>query len=298
MTVLAALGFGYCARAFVAQDGAAFSRIIATARTPERLAARPSGVERFPLEPFLFDGEALTASLAAALGETEVLIASAPPDERGDPILRCAREAMAGGRLRQVVYLTTLGVYGDHGGAWVDETTPPRAGSARLERRLAAEGEWQAFGAAHGVAVSVLRLAGIYGPGRNVLDQVRAGEARRIDRPGQVFNRIHVDDISAAIRAVLAQRFDGIVNVTDDLPAPPGDPIAYAAELLGLAAPAAIPFAEAARTMSPMALTFWAANKRVANQRLTRELKVQLAYPTYREGLRALLAAGAGSGRI
>lgn len=290
MTVLAALGFGYCARAFVAQDGAAFSRIIATARTPARLAALPAGVA-----PFVFDGETLPDDLAQALGETEVLIASAPPDERGDPILRSAGAVLASGRLRQVVYLTTLGVYGDHDGAWVDETTPPRAGSARLERRLAAEAQWQAFGAAHGVKVAVLRLAGIYGPGRNVLDQVRAGEARRIDRPGQVFNRIHVDDISAAIRAVLAQRFDGILNVTDDLPAPPGDPIAYAAELLGLPAPAPIPFAEAARAMSPMALTFWASNKRVANARLTRELGVQLAYPTYREGLRALLAAGAGA---
>lgn len=290
MSVLAAIGFGYCVRAFVAQDGSAFSRIIGTARTPARLASIPEGVD-----PFLFDGETLSAPLAEALAQTDVLIASAPPDERGDPILRCAGEVLASGRLRQVVYLTTLGVYGDHGGAWVDETTPPRAGSARLERRLAAEREWQAFGAANGVKVAVLRLAGIYGPGRNVLDQVRDGEARRIDRPGQVFNRIHVDDISAAIRAVVGQRFDGIVNVTDDLPAPPGDPIAYAAELLGLPAPAPIPFEEAARAMSPMALTFWASNKRVANRHLTGELGVRLAYPTYREGLRALLAAGAGA---
>jgi len=285
---LAALGFGYCARHLVARHPAAFPRVIGTARTAERLAGLPAGVA-----PHLFDGESLSQDLSPALKAAEVLLVSAPPDERGDPVLRCARTVLAEGGLRQVVYLTTLGVYGDHGGAWVDETTPPRAGSPRLERRLKAEEEWLAFGRAGGVPVAVLRLAGIYGPGRNALVQLKAGEARRIDKPGQVFNRIHVDDIARTILAVVDQRFGGIVNVTDDLPASPADPIAYAAELLGVPVPPAIPFAEAARTMSPMALTFWAGNKRVANARLKDELGVRLAFPTYREGLRALHAAGA-----
>lgn len=283
MTSLAALGFGYCARHLLAAHPGAFAPVIGTARTRDRLADLPSGVV-----PFLFDGEGLSAPLAAALAGTEVLLVSAPPDERGDPVLRCARPVLEAGRLAQVVYLTTLGVYGDHGGAWVDEATPPRGGSLRLERRLKAEEEWFGFGQAKGVPVSVLRLAGIYGPGRNALVQLKAGEARRIDKPGQVFNRIHVDDISATILACVAKRFDGVVNVTDDLPASPADPVAYAAELLGLPVPPAIPFAEAAKTMSPMALTFWAGNKRVANRRLKEELGVRLAFPTYREGLVAL----------
>ncbi|MFG1376453.1 NAD-dependent epimerase/dehydratase family protein [Xanthobacter autotrophicus] len=287
MTTLAALGFGYCASHLVADGTAPFSRMVGTARTPERLAALPAGVA-----PFLFDGESLSDDLAVALAATDLIVASAPPDARGDPILRCAGKVLEAGRLGQVVYLTTLGVYGDHGGGWVDETTPPRAGSPRLERRLAAEQEWFAFGQKRGIPVSVLRLAGIYGPGRNALEQLRAGAARRIDKPGQVFNRIHVADIARTIRAVVARRFDGILNVTDDLPAPPGDPLAHAAALLGLPVPPAIPFDEAARDMSPMALTFWAANKRVANHRLKAELGVSLAYPTYREGLAALHDSG------
>lgn len=288
MTSLAALGFGYCARHLLAAHPGAFSPVVGTARTPERLADIPAGVA-----PFLFDGESLSAPLAEALRTAEVLLVSAPPDERGDPVLRCARAVLEAGALRQVVYLTTLGVYGDHGGGWVDETTPPRGGSPRLDRRLKAEEEWAAFGRARGVPVAVLRLAGIYGPGRNALVQLRTGEARRIDKPGQVFNRIHVADISAAILACVARGFDGIVNVTDDLPTSPADPVAFAAELMGVAVPPAIPFAEAAKTMSPMALTFWAGNKRVANKRLKAALGVTLAFPTYREGLRALHASGA-----
>ncbi|MEP9354570.1 SDR family oxidoreductase [Xanthobacter sp. KR7-65] len=286
MTSLTALGFGYCVARLVAEDHSAFSRIVGTARTADRVAALPANVEAM-----LFDGEQLSDELAAVLRETQLLIVSAPPDARGDPVLRCARAVLEQGRLRQVVYLTTLGVYGNHDGGWVDETTPPRGGSARLERRLQAEADWLAFGKARGVAVSVLRLAGIYGPGRNALEQVRAGTARRIDKPGQVFNRIHVDDISNAIRAAAALRFNGILNVTDDLPAPPGDPIAYAAELLGRAPPPLVPFEEAAREMSPMALTFWSGNKRVSNARLKGELGVILRYPTYREGLAALAAS-------
>ena len=201
---------------------------------------------------------------------------------------------MAGGSVRQLIYLTTLGVYGDHQGAWVDETTPPRPRPGRLDRRLKAEADWLAFGQTHGIAVAVLRLAGIYGPGRNALLQLKTGEARIIDKPGQVFNRIHVEDISRALEAVIAQGFAGLLNVADDLPTAPGEPVVYAAGLLGVAPPQPVAFDEAAKTMSPMALSFWGASKRVSNTRLTGELGVRLAYPTYREGLTALAEAGEG----
>lgn len=291
-TSLAALGFGYCARQLVAADPAAFT-VVGTVRDPARLKSLPAGVEGF-----VFDGLSLSAALADRLSSCAVLLLSAPPDEQGDPVLRLAgpvlAEAAAARRLQQVIYLTTLGVYGDHQGAWVDETTTPRRAGGRLARRLEAEAAWFAFGRTHQVPVAALRLAGIYGPGRNALAQLKAGTAHIIDKPGQVFNRIHVDDISRAVRAVIAQRFEGILNVADDAPTAPGVPVAYAAALMGRPAPVVVPFAEAAKTMSPMALSFWGASKRVSNWRLKTELGVSLAYPTYREGLDALAAAGEG----
>ncbi|WP_234052808.1 MULTISPECIES: NAD-dependent epimerase/dehydratase family protein [unclassified Xanthobacter] len=289
MTILAAVGLGYCARHLVTTRGAAFSGVIATARGPEGMARMPRDVQAFQ-----FDGETLSPQLAEALATADVLIASAPPDAAGDPLLRLAAEVLGSGRLRQVIYLTTLGVYGDHGGAWVDEATPPRAGTGRLERRLQAEAAWFEFGRRYGKAVAVLRLAGIYGPGRNVLAQLAAGEAKIIARAGQVFNRIHVEDISRAIEAVMAQNFTGVLNVADDLPTAPGEPVIYGAKLLGCEPPPIVPFEEAARTMSPMALSFWGASKRVSNRRLKDELGVELAFPTYREGLDALASAGEG----
>lgn len=289
MIILAAVGLGYCARHLVQTRPDAFARVIATARTAEGAAALPAGVTGFR-----FDGESLSSELEAALAEADAVLASAPPDAAGDPLLRLGAEALARGRARQVIYLTTLGVYGDHQGGWVDEDSPARAGTPRLERRLAAEEAWRAFGRRHGKAVAVLRLAGIYGPGRNALAQLKAGEARIIDRPGQVFNRIHVEDISRTVTVVMDRTFDGILNVADDLPTAPGEPVAHAARLLGLPVPPAIPFEEAARAMTPMALSFWGASKRVSNRRLKEELGVRLAFPTFREGLDALAAAGEG----
>ena len=287
MTTLLAVGLGYCARHYLAAFPATFDRVIGTARSPEGVAE----IQGAGFEGVVFDGIRLSPALAEAVAAADVLLLSAPPEAQGDPLLAVARDALeASSRLKQIVYLTTLGVYGDHGGGWVDEDTPPKAGSARLERRLAAEADLLAFGAAKGIAVAVLRLAGIYGPGRNALIQLRAGEARRIEKPNQVFNRIHVDDISTTIAAVVAQRFGGLLNVTDDLPAPPGEPIVYAASLLGMDPPPAIPFDVAAKTMSPMALSFWGASKRVRNTRLKTDLGVTLVYPTYAEGLSALHA--------
>jgi nucleoside-diphosphate-sugar epimerase len=204
-------------------------------------------------------------------------------------VLRACGDALAQApRLRAVVYLSTVGVYGDCGGAWVDEATPAQPSAARSRERLAAEQAWLDFGARRGIAVAILRLAGIYGPGQNALVQIARGKARRIVKPGQVFNRIHVGDIAQAIDAAFAGNASGIFNVADDEPSPPGDPIAFAAQLMGAAAPPEIPFEQAAPSMSEMARSFWQECRRVNNAKLKRELGVSLRYPTYREGLRAL----------
>ena len=183
-------------------------------------------------------------------------------------------------------------MYGDHKGEWVDETTKPAPVSERSRERFAAEQEWIALGKRAEKAVVILRLSGIYGPGQNAIAQLRSGRAKRIDRPGQFFNRIHVADIAQAIDAAIAKSANGILNVTDDKPTAQGVPIAFAAELLGIEPPPQIPFAEAAKDMNEMALSFYGESKRVRNDRLKRELGVTLRYPSFREGLRGLLASG------
>jgi nucleoside-diphosphate-sugar epimerase len=193
------------------------------------------------------------------------------------------------GSRRKIIYLSTIGVYGDHAGSWVDESTPPQAGLDRTRMRIAAE---QAWTDATGGDAAILRLAGIYGPGRNALAALRAGTARRIIKPGQVFNRIHVDDIASAIMAAIQHGRGGTWNVCDDEPAPPQDVIAYAAQLMGVAPPPEEAFATA--EMSAMARSFYASSARVANAKLKRELGVTLACPTYRHGLDALWRAGEG----
>ncbi|MFL5048222.1 MAG: SDR family oxidoreductase, partial [Xanthobacteraceae bacterium] len=222
------------------------------------------------------------------------LLVSVPPDDDDDPVLRHYAQALVGApRLAAIVYLSTIGVYGDHDGAWIDETTTPAPVTGRSRARLNAEQAWQTLATRMGKPLTILRLAGIYGPGRNALVQVANSSAKRIVKPGQVFNRIHVGDIAQAIEAAFAQRADGIFNVTDDEPTPPGDPVVLAARLLGVAPPPQVPFAEAARTMNPMALSFYGESKRVRNDKIKRELGLRLNYPTYREGLRALFSAGA-----
>jgi len=199
----------------------------------------------------------------------------------------------AASNLRWVGYLSTVGVYGDHAGGWVDEATPLGAGKQRSQNRVTAERDWLALGAGHKFAVQIFRLAGIYGPGRNQLVQLASGTARRIVKPGQTFNRIHVADIAAVIEASLARsRPGGIYNVTDNEPAPPQDVVAFAARLCGLEPPAEIPFERA--ELSPMAKSFYSENRRVRNALIRDELGVTLNYPTYREGLTALRAQGEG----
>ncbi len=288
-------GLGYSAQHYAAAFGARFSRLVGTSRTAEgaaALAARDFGGHR--AEMLVFGGATTEPAVAAALAGADALLISAAPDEGRDPVLATLGDVLAAApRLASVVLLSTVGVYGDHAGAWVDETTPPDPARPQARARIAAEDGWRAFGRNRGIPVAILRLSGIYGPGRNPLVNLRRGQARNVEKPGQVFNRIHVADIAQAIEAAFAQGAAGVFNVTDDEPTPPGDPITFAASLLGLRPPPAIPFAEAVKTMSPMAASFYAESRRVRNDRMRRALGVQLRYPSYREGLRALHAAGA-----
>jgi nucleoside-diphosphate-sugar epimerase len=216
-----------------------------------------------------------------ALDDVTHLLSSVPPDGLGDPVI----DAVRGRSLHWAGYLSTTGVYGDHGGGWVDEDTPAAPTLERSRRRAEAETAWRAEGA------HIFRLAGIYGPGRSAIDSVRAGTAKRIVKPGQVFSRIHVEDIAGAVLASLARPNRGrIYNLCDDDAAPPQEVIAHACTLLGVAPPPEIPWEEARRSLSPMALSFYADNKRVRNHRMKAELGVTLAYPSYREGLRAMIA--------
>jgi nucleoside-diphosphate-sugar epimerase len=219
------------------------------------------------------------------------LLISIPPDEMGDPVLDLHVDDIATfPELRWVGYLSTTGVYGDHQGGWVDETTPPTPASDRSQRRHIAEQAWLAFGRQCNISVHVFRLSGIYGPGRSAFDQLRAGAAKRIDQPGQVFSRIHVDDIAAVLSASMAKPRDGaIYNLADDLPASPAEVVEYAAKLLGVEPPPLMSLAEA--QLSPMAQSFYAENKRVANRLIKQEFRLALTHPTYREGLAAILKA-------
>ena len=290
MSTLLCFGFGYSARHYVAGYGGRHHRVIATVR-----GAPPTGPLGARAEICRFDGVTASGALTAAMADADAVLISIPPTEHGDPVLAACADALARAPLKGgIVYLSSVGVYGDHAGAMVDEATTPRPTSARSRARLAAETAWLKLGQETGRAVGVLRLAGIYGPGRNALVQVAGGGARAILKTGQVFNRIHVADIAQAIDAAFAQKADGVFNVTDDAPSPPGDPIVFAAELLGRPAPPVVPYAEAVKTMSPLAASFYAENRRVRNDKLKRALGVRLRYPTYREGLRAVHASGEG----
>ncbi|TWG61020.1 MULTISPECIES: SDR family oxidoreductase [unclassified Aminobacter] len=242
------------------------------------------------IEPHLLDGGQLSNELAAALRETTHLVVSIAPGE-ADPVLRVARETilLKMPKLRWIGYLSTVGVYGDHGGAWVDEETECRPVSKRSIERLNAERQWQALGEEASVPVAVLRLAGIYGPGRNAFANLANGTARRIVKPGQVFNRIHVADIAATTVHLAEGNIGGVFNVSDDEACPPQDVVAYAAKLMGVEAPPEIPFDEA--EMTSMARSFYGENKRVSNARLKAQGLV-LKFPNYRAALDALWQDG------
>ena len=257
-----------------------------TVTTADKAAAlRGEGIDAHP-----FDGSAPLA--AESVASASHVLCSIAPGTTGDPVLKSCADRLADAKW--LGYLSTTGVYGDRGGAWVDETAEPRPTQPRSIERLATEQAWQALGRKTGAAVDIFRLPGIYGPGRSAVDQVRAGTARRIDKPGQVFSRIHIEDIAATVVAALNRPARGaiIYNVTDDLPASSSELIAYACELLGKPVLPAIPWSEIEPTMSAMARSFYSENRRVRNDRIKRELGVVLRYPTYREGLRAIAALG------
>jgi nucleoside-diphosphate-sugar epimerase len=293
MPHLLVFGLGYSSRATIRAAGTHYDRITATVRSADRAVALSAApIEGRAVTVLPFDGSAVPEALGAAIAAADDILVSAPPGETGDPVLRAARDILAAHRPKAIAYLSTVGVYGDHGGGWVDEETPATPSSIRSRERVEAEAAWQAFGQAHGVPVAVLRLSGIYGPGQNALVNLARGTARRIIKPGQVFNRIHVDDIAQAVLASFDKRFSGIVNVTDDEPSPAQDVIAHAAEILGLPVPPDIPFEQSG--LSEMGRSFYDECKRVRNDRLKGELSVKLLYPNYRVALRALAAGGDG----
>ncbi len=273
MNKLLIFGMGYTGQALAESLDAAKWQVTGTSREGS------GGILRWP-------GTDMAGVLRAA---THLLISIAP-DEAGDPVLNALGEEIASAKqLQWVGYLSTTGVYGDHGGGWVDEETPLKPATRRGELRVAAEAAWQALAARAGLPLHIFRLAGIYGPGRGPFAKVRRGTARRIIKPGQVFSRAHVADIAQVLRTSMGMPNPGrIYNVCDDEAAPPEDVLAFAAELLGLPVPPAEDYATA--DMTAMARSFYAESKRVRNDRIKEELGIRLLYPSYREGLTALLA--------
>ncbi|CUH63496.1 hypothetical protein TG4357_00712 [Thalassovita gelatinovora] len=279
---LISFGHGYSAAALAKLLIPQGWRVIGTTRKPEKFESlRAAGVDpvQWP-----------DTDLSPVLDQASHLLISAGPDADGDPVLRLYRDQIAAraDRFDWVGYLSTTGVYGDHGGDWVDEFTPLTPATKRGQMRVAAETEWRGIA---GLPLHIFRLAGIYGPGRGPFAKVRNGTARRIIKENQVFSRIHVEDIAQVLEASIQTPNPGaIYNLCDDDPAPPEDVIAHAAELLQMPVPPAIPFETA--DMTPMARSFYAESKRVRNDRIKTELGIRLKYPSYRDGLAAMLTTG------
>jgi nucleoside-diphosphate-sugar epimerase len=276
---LLVFGLGYVGQAVAVRAVARGWTVSATSR---QVSSPPSGVD------MLSPAQAFEAALAA-----DAVLITTPPGERGCPAAPLLMEPLSRGAPRWIGYLSSTGVYGDLAGRWVFEDSPLRARSLEGARRVAAEHDWLQFGRITGRTVTVFRLPGIYGPGRSPFDRLRSGRARSVVRPGQVFSRIHLDDLAAGLEASMARpRAGGVYNLCDDEPAPAPVVTAYAATLLGLPPPAPEPYDEAAA--APQARRFYAESKRVSNALAKAELGWRPAYPTYREGLAAILAAEAG----
>ena len=277
-------GLGYCARQLARTLLAEGWSVAGTCRTPKRQAT----LQARGITAHLFSSDRGLDAFEATLDGVTHVLHSIPPDADGDAVLRLHGVALAQlPRLQWFGYLSTTGVYGDRGGDWVDEESELRPSGERGRRRATAEAGWGALVSVGYFPLHIFRLAGIYGPRRNPLDSLRDGSARRVIKPGQVFSRIHVDDIVQVLRASMARPFPGAVyNVCDDEAAPPWEVTEYAAELLGVAPPPAVPFEQA--QLSEMARSFYDDNKRVRNDRIKSELGVQLKYPSYRDGLKSL----------
>ena len=283
MPRLFCFGLGYSALALARALKASGWTVVGTCRSEDtRKALAAEGIEAH-----LFDRDRPLADPCVVLGGTTHLLSSVPPDDRGDPVLDCHAEAVAALDTSWIGYLSTTGVYGDRSGDWVDESSDLRPAGERGRRRVEAEEGWLDLWRRHGRPAHLFRLAGIYGPGRGPFEQVRSGTAKRVIKPGQVFSRIHVEDIVQVLEASMARPHPGTAyNVCDDEAAPPQDVIVEASRLLGIPPPPEIPFETA--DLSPMARSFYDELKRVSNRRIKEELGVRLRYPTYREGLAAL----------
>ncbi len=288
---LFAFGLGYCARDFIARFGESFDSIAGTVRSAEKAKQLASE----GLETFIFGPDREDPAMAAKMLAADVLLISIPPGVSSDPVLaRFGHRIASQSAPQTIVYLSSIGVYGDRQGEWVDEAGAPAPTSPRSVTRLQAEKAWAAIGRGPGKTVHILRLAGIYGPGRNALVKLKEGKAHRLVKPDQVFCRVHVEDISRAIAAAIAHEGPGGVwNVADDAPSPPQDVVSYAASLMGIEPPPEQDV-ETAEGLSPMTRSFYAENKRASNRRLKEELHVDLAFPSYRVGLEALWEAGEG----
>jgi nucleoside-diphosphate-sugar epimerase len=284
-------GLGYTALHFIRTYRSKFGEVCGTTRSRERAGMLDdAGVQAYHFDPMGYDPR-----IPDQLARTDCLLVSVPPSGEADPVLNRFKDAIeAASRLRWVGYLSTVGVYGDTDGNWVDEDTAPEPRTLRSRQRVSAEQQWLALGETARFAVHIFRLAGIYGPGRNALLKVADGSAKRVVKPGQIFNRIHVDDIAQVLMASIDRPSRNMIyNVSDDEPSPPQDVIAYAAELLGREPPSEIPFDQA--DLTPMARSFYEDNKRVRNARIKAQLGIRLRHPTYRHGLQALLKAGEGA---
>lgn len=282
-------GAGYSGKAFgkAAPTGA---KVAGTTRSQGNF----DGLRAAGIEPFVFDGQ-LTAEIRDRLARTTQLVISAAPGDHGDPVLNAARDTIVHHMpaLRWIGYLSTVGVYGDYGGKWIDETAACRPKPGRSQARLDAELAWHALGEEIARPVAILRLSGIYGPGRNAFINLENGTAKRLVKQDQVFNRIHVEDIAGALWHLIEADRGGIFNVTDDEPAPPQDVVTYAAELMGVDAPPEIPFETA--QLSPMARSFYGENKRVANTEI-RATGYDFRHPNYRAAFDSMWADGSWRG--
>lgn len=279
-------GFGFSARHFAESERSRFTTVRGTVTEADR-ARKLAAETGFTLRAF--GPETDDPGIADDLADTDILLVSAPPGPHGDTALSRYRAAIAASRIRWIGYLSTIGVYGDQGGAWIDESTIATPKSARSRERLAVEEAWLALGAETGKAVQVFRLSGIYGPGRNPIVKLREGRTQRIVKPGQVFNRIHRDDIAGALRHLAGQELGGVFNVTDDLPAPPQDVVTYAASLMGVEPPPETDF-ETAR-LSPMARSFYGENKRVSNAAI-KASGYAFRFPDYHSAFDHMWASG------
>lgn len=278
---LLVFGLGYSGQA-IARNWP--GETVGTTRTNEKAhTLREAG-----FDTVVFDGT-LSDGLAAHLATATHIVFSASPSESGDPVLNAIPDFFARATsLKWIGYLSTVGVYGDFDGAWISEHTPPEPVSKRGQWRVDAEDKWARLAAKHNVDMAIFRLAGIYGPGRSTFDKLREGKSRRIQKEGQVFNRIHVEDIAQIVVAAAQKHATGIFNGADDEPAPPQIVVEYAAKMMGVEPPPLEPFETA--EMTPMARSFYGDNKRCGNARLKKDLGVKLFYPTYREGLKAIFA--------